>query len=97
MPLLNENRDLKYKRILFYWMELQRNNIDYNAALGFMSSIFNVSADTMLRTVIQKYNYDDFEHIPFAHTDLDIKVIEGFIDKINAKAKKERKQYKLEL
>lgn len=97
MPLLNENRDLKYKRILFYWMELQRNNIDYNAALDFMSAIFNVSGDTMLRTVIQKYNYEDYSHIRFAHTDLDIRVIEGFIDKINAQAKKERRQYKLEL
>lgn len=97
MPLLDKHKQLKYKRILFYWMELQRNNIDSNPALEFMSMIFHVEGDTMLRTAILKYDYEDFDAIPFPHIDLDIKVIEGFIDKINAQAKKERRQYKLEL
>ena len=86
-------KDKQIKRILFYWNALFNDHqLQMEAVLQFMSEIFALSENYLWRDIINGYEMKDVEHADLKHTDLDEKMITGFVDKINRKAKKDRKE-----
>lgn len=82
------SKDIKYKRIVFYYDELTRHRIDYETALQFMEYQFNVSRNYLVQIIKDYHKYN--KAIKLEHADIDTKAIEAFVQKLFKKAKDDR-------
>ncbi len=82
------SEDVKYRRMMFYYDELSRHNIDIEQVLQFMEYIFDVKRTWIMRVVKGHVPFD--RDAKLEHLDLDAKMIDAFVLKLFNKAKKER-------
>ncbi|MDO9255429.1 MAG: hypothetical protein Q7U54_07955 [Bacteroidales bacterium] len=88
--MLNDvSKQIKYKRILFYWGELARHRVDIDTALDFMQYMFSVSKDYIVQIVKGYYDFD--KTVALDHSDIDILVIEAFVQKLFKQARNNRR------
>lgn len=84
----NCNKDTKYKRIVFYYDELTRHKVDYNTALEFMCYMFSVSREYLVQIIKNYHHYN--KEVKLEHADLDLKVIDAFVQKLFREARNNR-------
>ncbi|MDZ4212312.1 MAG: hypothetical protein U1C59_11440 [Methylotenera sp.] len=83
-----EITDIKCQRIMFFYTELSRHNIDIDAALKFMEYVFNVRAPWLMRIVKGYVPYDATPALE--HSDVDLQTIDAFVRKLYKQAKAAR-------
>lgn len=83
-PKLN---DIKFTRIMYYYTELSRHNIDIDVALKFMEYIFGVKSQWIMRIV---KGYVSFTEAPLEHDDIDAYTVDTFVRKLYKQAVAER-------
>lgn len=79
--------DIKFQRIVFFYDELSRHNIDFDVAVKFMEYVFNVRAPWITRVI---KGYVPFEKVALEHNDIDIQMIDAFVRKLYKQARAER-------
>lgn len=82
-----DQNDIKFQRIVFFYDELSRHNIDFDVAVKFMEYVFNVSAPWITRVI---KGYVPFERVQLEHSDIDIQMIDSFVRKLYKQAKASR-------
>lgn len=83
-PKLN---DVKFTRIMYYYTELSRHNIDIDVALKYMEYVFGVKSQWIMRIVKGYVTYID---VPLEHDDIDAYTIDAFVRKLYKQAVTER-------
>lgn len=83
-----ELTDVKCQRIMFFYSELSRHNIDIDVALKFMEYVFGVRAPWLMRIVKGYVPFDST--LPLEHADVDLLTIDAFVRKLYRQAKTER-------
>ena len=86
--LNNSSKNIKYRRVLFFYDELTRHRVDYETALGFMEYIFGVSRGYLVQIIKGCHKYD--EDTVMEHRDVDIKTIEVYVQKLYRDARDKR-------
>lgn len=86
--LNNASKSIKYKRIVFYYDELTRHRVDYDTALAFMEYVFSVSRNYLVQIV--KENSQQHKDVRLEHSDIDVKAIEAFVQKLFKNARDTR-------
>jgi len=81
--------DIKFQRIVFFYDELSRHNIDFDVAVKFMEYVFNVSPAWITKII---KGYVPFEPSRLEHSDIDCQTIDAFVRKLYKKARTERLQ-----
>ena len=84
-----EHKQIKYRRILYYYDELSRHKIDIDTAIEFMEYMFNVRPVWIMTIVKNSNRYND---LPLPHRDVDDTAIDSFVRKLYREARKQRNE-----
>ena len=90
----NLQQQQKIKRILIYYQELSRMHVSHEGAMKLMVYIFHVSERWLLE-ILRDNSIEDFRDVKLEHLDLDMKLIDAYLQKVYRQGKSNRKQLKL--
>jgi len=81
----------KYKRILLFYNELQRSQLNNHTIVDFICSFFHIG-QTRIYNILKQYDINKLANVDIPDFDLDLIYIDEFIKKTHKKAIKERKE-----
>lgn len=88
-----KNKDIKYKRVLFYFRELERYKISMAASLQFMVYVFNITEERLLR-IQREADEKDYQEVKLDFMSSDISAIDAFVRNTMKVARNQRSQKK---
>lgn len=84
-------KDIKIKRILLYYSELQRLKVDHETSMQIMEYQFGVS-DKWIEELLRKYDITEFKDVRLDYVEVDIITIDKFVSNIRSNARKKRRE-----
>jgi len=84
----------KIKRILIYYRELERLHLSHEGSMLLMTYVFSLS-ERWLEDILRRNDLQDFEDIHLEYIDLDMKLVDNYVQKIHRETRNNRKQLKL--
>lgn len=84
----------KIKRILIYYREMEHLHLSHEGAMLLMTYVFSLS-ERWLEDILRRNDLQDFEDIQLVYLDLDMKLIDNYVQKIHREIRTNRKQMKL--
>lgn len=84
-------KDIKIKRILLYYSELQRLKVDHETSMQIMEYQFGVS-DKWIEELLRKYDIEEFKEVRLDYVEVDIITIDKFVSNIRSNARKSRRE-----
>ena len=85
-----EIKNIKVRRILLYYSELERFKISHSGSLQLIQYIFSIS-ERWIEEILRNNNIDDYKDIKLEHQDIDLVIIDAYVKKLNKAALKQRK------
>ena len=86
-----ERTRLKHARIVMYYDLLGKSSISHDASVKFLSYMFGVTERYLEIAILCRYKMSDFTDITIEHRDIDMKIIECYIQKLLKNGKNYRK------
>ncbi|GEM_PF-4898646 len=86
-------QEIKIKRILTYYAELERHRVSHCESLAFICYMFSVS-ERWVEELLRKYDLRRMHEITLQHNDVDIIAIDTFVKKLYKQALRERADQK---
>jgi len=82
-------KDIKIKRILLVYRELERMKMNHESSMETMEYMFNLGARWM-EEILRNNSIEQYSHIRLEHEDIDLAMVDMVVKKMHAQARKER-------